>query len=168
MQMLERLQNALPEYSIQEITSKEYDDVYTLQKDNIHYSEYTKQEVTLESIIEEIQELPPHTKANQKKFIGFYQNQKLQAIMDYVDGYPNDEYYYIGLFMIDVHNQHQGIGTHIIQTFKKLTHRKIQLGCLSNNREGFAFWTKMGFKEIRISYNQEYNWEIKVLECLNS
>lgn len=168
MQMLERLRKALPEYNIVKIEEQHYQDIYHLQKENIIYFEYTKEyPPKYEDIINEVTELPPYTDISQKYYIGFYLEDTLVAVMDFIDGYPNDKTYWIGLFIIDINYQGLGIGTKIISTFIELSDKNIQLGCLSDNIEGFAFWSKMGFKEITRSYNKEKDWNIIIMERKN-
>lgn len=165
MQMLEGLRKALPEYNIIKIQEQQYNDVYHLQKENIIYFQYTNEyPIQYKDIISEITELPPNTSIDQKYYIGFYLDDTLVAIMDYIDGYPNDKTYWIGLFILDINYQGLGIGTKIMNTFLKLSNKTIQLGCLSNNQEGLAFWNKFGFKQIRRAYNKEKDWDIIVMQ----
>ena len=166
--MIESLKKELKEFEIKSIKEEDYNDLYELERNNIQYFKYTKEEPDYTSIIEEVHELPPNITKDNKYFVGFYKDKTLIAIMDLIDGYPNKEIYWIGLFMIDVNYHKQGIGTKIISTMIKHTQKNIQLGCLSNNKEGDAFWSKMGFKEIRIAYNEEKDWEIIVMEKQNT
>lgn len=163
--MLERLQALLEDYRIVRIQEEHYQDIYQLQYNNVLYFEYTKEyPPKYEDIIAEVVELPPHTTMSQKYYIGFYLEDTLIAVMDYIDGYPNNNTYWIGLFILDINYQRLGIGTKIISKFIELSNKNIQLGCLSNNKEGLAFWRKFGFKEIRRSYNEEKDWNIIVYE----
>lgn len=165
MQMLEKLREVLPEYNIVKIEEQHYQDIYHLQKENIIYFEYTKDyPPKYEDIIAKVTELPQHTDISQKYYIGFYLEDTLVAIMDFIDGYPNDKTYWIGLFIIDINYQGLGIGTRIINKFIEICDKNIQLGVLSNNKEGLAFWSKFYFKEIRYSYNKDRDWDIIVME----
>lgn len=165
MQVLEGLRKALPEYKIIKIQEEQYNDVFHLQKENIIYFQYTNEyPIQYKNIISEITKLPPNTTIDQKYYIGFYLDDTLVAIMDYIDGYPNNETYWIGLFILDINYQGLGIGTKIMNTFIELSDKNIQLGCLSNNKEGLAFWSKFGFKEIRKAHNKEKDWNIIVME----
>ncbi len=162
--MLNALKRYLKDYEIRFIEEKDFDDLYHLEKNNVNYFKYTNEEPNYDSIISEVYELPPNITMDNKYFVGFYKDNKLIAVMDLIDGYPNKQTYWIGLFILDVEYQHIGIGTYLIKTFIEYSDKNIQLGCLSNNKEGFAFWSKMGFKEIRRAYNKEKNWEIIVME----
>lgn len=163
--MLEELRKLLPEYTIVKIKEEHYDDVYHLQKENIIYFQYTNEyPIKYKDVIAEITELPPHTTEDQKYYIGFYLDDTLIAVMDYIDGYPDKNTYWIGLFILDINYQGLGIGTKIINGFIECSDKNIQLGCLSNNVEGHMFWSKFGFKEIRHSYNKDKDWDIIVME----
>ena len=162
--MINKLQILYKDYKIKYIKEIAFNDLYNLQKANIKYFPYTKEEPTYNSIISEVYELPPHITKENKHYIGFHKDNKLIAVMDLIDGYPNHQTYWIGLFILDIHYQHIGIGTNIIKTFIEHSDKNIQLGCLSNNKEANQFYQKLGFKKIRIAYNKEKQWEIIVYE----
>ena len=49
-----------------------------------------------ELIEKDIEITPPGIPIEQKYYIGFFDNDKLVAVMDLVDGYPTCDYVYIG------------------------------------------------------------------------
>lgn len=168
--MIRTLQKQIKDFIIKYIKEEDFSDLYNLEKNNIQYFQYTKEEPNYNSIIEEVYELPNNITIDKKHFIGFYNHNKLIAVMDLIDGYPDKQTYWIGLFIIDIEYQHIGIGTYIMNNLIEYSKKNIQLGCLSNNQEGFAFWSKLGFREIRRAYNKEKDWDIIVMEkmILNS
>lgn len=52
--------------------------------------------------------MPPGKSIEDKYYIGFYQEGKLIAVMDLIDGYPEKRIVYIGFFMTDTSVQNQG------------------------------------------------------------
>ena len=66
--------------------------------------------VTEESIAEDLTALPPNIQPTAKYFVGFYSENRLVAILDLIDGYPEDKIAFIGLFMTDIDTQGRGIG----------------------------------------------------------
>lgn len=58
--------------------------------------------------------LPPNVSIENKYYIGFFKNEKLIAIMALILQYPNVDTAFIGLFMMDEHEQGKGIGSKII------------------------------------------------------
>ena len=162
--MINILQTKLIDYTVRLIEEKDFQALYELEKNNIKYFNYTKETPDYNSIISEVYELPPNKTLEDKYFIGFFKDNELIAVMDLIDGYPNNQTYFIGLFMIDIKYQNKGIGSYIIKTMISHTHKHIRLGCLSNNKEGYAFWSHLGFKDINTVYNKEKDWEIIVME----
>jgi Acetyltransferase (GNAT) family. len=170
--VLEDLKQTLTDYEIKKITEKEYMDLYQLQKANPYYFSCVQDHpVTYDEAVSDVTALPPHTDYSQKFFIGFYKDQELEAIMDYIEGYPSEEYVFIGLFMINGNKQRNGIGSNIIRhfldTLKDNRVKKVRLGCNLENVWGFQFWNAMGFKEVdRVLSKEEgrRDWNLIVME----
>jgi len=79
---IDDLQKLLPAYRIIPITENEYDDVFELQQTNAYYFSCVQdQPVTYEEMLEDVAKLPPDTQREQKKYIGFYHNHVLEAVM---------------------------------------------------------------------------------------
>jgi ribosomal protein S18 acetylase RimI-like enzyme len=170
--ILEDLMEALADYEIIRITEKHYMDLYQLQKTNSYYFSCVQDHpVTYDEAVSDVSALPPHTNYSQKFFIGFYKGQELEAIMDYIEGYPSQEYVFIGLFIINGNKQRKGIGSdiirHFLDTLKDNRVEKVRLGCNLENIRGFQFWNSMGFKEIdRVVSKEEgrQDWNVIVME----
>jgi hypothetical protein len=146
--------------------------LYQLQKTNTYYFSCVQDHpVTYEEAVSDVTALPPNTKYRQKFYIGFYKNQELEAIMDYIEGYPSGKIAYIGLFMINGNKRRCGIGSGIICPFlnaaKKNQYEKVRLGCISENIQGYQFWDSMGFKEVDRVVTKEkgrQDWNVIVMD----
>ena len=55
---------------------------------------------SLESLANDLVECPPGQELSDKYFLGFWDKERLVAILDLIDGYPTAEIAYIGLFMV--------------------------------------------------------------------
>lgn len=55
----------------------------------------------MESLANDLVECPPGKELSDKYFLGFWDKERLAAILDLIDGYPTAEIAYIGLFMVD-------------------------------------------------------------------
>lgn len=88
-----------------------------------------------------------------KYYIGFYQKEKLIAVMDFIDGYPEKWIAYIGFFMTDLSIQNQGIGTEIMDNLcsylTSLGYHSIQLDWVKGNSQSEYFWLKNKFLPIK-------------------
>ena len=167
-----KLQEVLRDYHIVKVTEEQYNDVFQLEKSNPQYFSYEQDhELTYDECIKGILELPPNTSKDKKFFIGFYKDERLIAIMDYIEDYPSSKIAWIGLFMVHGELKGKGIGTEIIEKFKDATYKcnyiSIQLGCIEENASAHSFWINQGFKEIRrvvTKENGRKDWNIIVME----
>ena len=149
-------------YKIKKISEEDISDVYNLCKANTKYYEYAKTEPTKRNLTEVISQLPEGTGPENKYFVGFYDNDKLIAILDLITKYPNVDNAFIGWFMVDVHLQRKGIGSELFadirSSLKAQGYNHLRLGVIKNNVEAINFWTKQGFKYTGITNKQEeYN-----------
>ncbi|NBK96672.1 MAG: GNAT family N-acetyltransferase [Erysipelotrichia bacterium] len=150
--MIEILKDTLKEYHFIKISEQHLQDVYALMKSNTYYFEKTQfHEVCLQECADDIVALPPNTKIEQKFYYGLYQNENLIAVLDFIEGYPQEEIIYIGLFMLEQKAHGTKQAQKIISAFKKATQlagfKKIALGCYENNLIGYRFWLKQGFRK---------------------
>ena len=106
---------------------------------------------SLESCREDFTALPPGRKPEHKLFLGLWQEGRLQAALDLVEGYPDEDTLYIGLLELDASCQGQGLGTSLAKALARQSvlagFSTLRLGCLVENAPGFGFWQAMGFQE---------------------
>ena len=97
--------------------------------------------------------LPPNKRMEDKAYIGFFEEGKLTAVLDWISGYPTKETAWIGLFMVSAERQGQGVGSGIIrgltESLRAVGYLEIQLGVDKGNPQSFAFWKKNGFEVLR-------------------
>ena len=80
-----------------------------------------------------------------KYFVGYFYENQLIAILDYLIGYPNSNTIFIGLFMVDASFQRKGMGRFIIKEFiQYYSSYSIQLAWLTNNIPAEKFWANLG------------------------
>ena len=85
-------------HKVRTLTGKNVDEIYDLLSQNILYYEYCPPFVTRQAIKEDMRILPSGKTIEDKYYIGFYQEGKLIAVMDLIDGYPEKRIVYIGFF----------------------------------------------------------------------
>ncbi len=147
------------EYIIKTIMPTDITQVFSLCKENELYYQHCPPFVTEQSIINDLKALPKGKSIDDKYYVGFFDGNHLIAVMDLIDGYPNESTAFIGFFMTDVSIQHQGIGTKIIQELiqylKNRSYRQVRLGWVKGNPQSEAFWHKNGFFETGVSYETD-------------
>lgn len=146
------IQSLATAYDVRKITKEDISDVYRLCKGNLKYYEYIHEIPTVESLTEVISIMPEGTDPKDKYFVGFYENDKLIALMDLITGYPEKDDAFIGWLIVDGQMQGQGIGSRIFAdvraSMKAQGYDYISLGCVKDNKEAYAFWRAQGFAPV--------------------
>lgn len=136
------------DYDVRRLKRCDVDIIYELSCQNDIFYRYLPF-VTRESIIEDMEALPPQKNYKDKYYIGFFDKNTLIAHMDLVLAYPTKETAFIGLFMMNVQYQNKGIGSKIIKDvcsyLKSLGYQKVRLGVVKGNLQSYAFWIKNKF-----------------------
>lgn len=149
--MLSKVEKAFRgQYMVRRLTEADSAAVLKLYRSNVDYYAIAQNHpVSEEDCVHDRTECPPGISEGQKYYLGFYREGFLIAVMDFVDGYPDTEIVYIGLFMIDRHFHGKGVGTGILLPFlaamKACGFQKAALGCFESNTAGKGFWTRLGF-----------------------
>lgn len=155
------IQKLSSKYYVRKLTENNVQDIYELSIGNPMFYQYCPPYVTRESILEDMKALPPKIDYKDKYYIGFFEKDKLVAVMDLILNYPNEETVYIGLFMMCRSEQGKGIGSVIIseccERIENNGYHFVRLGFAKGNPQSEAFWKKNGFKQTGIETdNGEY------------
>ena len=122
--------------------------VYEVLRHNTIFYQYHPPMVTIESIREDMQALPPGKGYEDKHYIGFFQEGTLIAVMDLIVHYPRQGTAHVGFFAMNVDFQGKGIGTAIISDsiayLARLGFEKLRLGIDNGNPQSKGFWMKNG------------------------
>ena len=131
-------------FVVRKLTINDVDTIYDMMSKNEIFYQYHPPFVTKESVVEDMEALPPNKSYDDKYYIGFFENDSLVAIMDLILGYPTEEIAFIGLFMTNVQYQNKGIGSNIIRDtcdyLNDLGYKKVRLGVDKGNPQSYSFW----------------------------
>ncbi len=136
-------------FGVRRLDINDVDIIYDMSYKNDIFYKYHPPFVTKESIIEDMDALPPHKSYDDKYYIGFFEDNSLVANMDLILGYPTAEIAFIGLLMTNVLYQNKGIGSSIVgdvcNYLKQLGYKKVRIGVDKENPQSNSFWRKNGF-----------------------
>jgi len=153
------LKNLSSTYDVRKLTTEDVDMIHAFCASNTQYYEFCGKEISVELIENDLTAVPPGIPMEQKYYVGFFEKNKLVAIMDLVDGYPNVQTVYIGFFMMNHELQGSGIGSKFVLEALEYLHRlgfeKCQLGIDKENPQSNHFWKKNGFQVIREGSSEE-------------
>lgn len=83
-------------YIVRELKESDVANVYELCRRNTLYYQYCPPFVSEQSIIDDIHALPPSKDICDKYYLGYYDGQKLIAVMDLIMDYPDESIAFIG------------------------------------------------------------------------
>ena len=136
---------------VRRITQADISDVYALCKSNQKYYEYIHGAPTVESLTEIISRVPEGAEAGDKFFVGFYNAERLVAVLELITGYPEKDDAFIGWFMVEGSVQRKGIGSQIFADVRAAMSAQgydyLSLSCEKENTEAIAFWQAQGFRK---------------------
>ena len=139
-------------YTVRRMSDSDAEDILEFCKENTQYYEYCQAEPTLEQVMSDLHLAPPGIGPEDKYYVGFYQDDDLVAVMDLVNGFPEDGIVFIGFFMMSKRLQGQEIGSSIIREVSEYLKSKgitsIRLAIDKGNPQSTHFWKKNGFSVI--------------------
>ena len=126
---------------------------------NPQYYRHCPPFVTQQSVIDDMKALPPGKDDSDKYYIGYFDRDKLIAVMDFIMAYPDKETAFIGFFMTDASVQNAGVGSGIIDELcrylKNAGLSGVKLGWVSDNPQAVHFWHRNGFRETGVTYDTD-------------
>ena len=123
--------------------------------------------VTRESIRADSRALPPGKTAADKYYLGYFQGDKLAAVLDLILDYPRAQTAFVGFFMLARRLQGRGVGSAIVaealQALARQGYTHVRLGYVKGNPQSEAFWLKNGFRPTGIE-TRPASYTVVVLE----
>ena len=147
---IEKLSN---HYIVRKITEDDVDDIIAIMQGNPLFYEYTDARPTRDDLKRDMTALPNGKSIEDKYYIGFFDDNELIAVMDLIDGYPDEDTAFIGFFMMAPKEQGKGTGSRIIEevskTLKDAGFTRTRLAINKGNPQSSSFWKKNGFESLR-------------------
>lgn len=164
---LSELSNASTDFSFDYVTKRNINDVLALEKGNtLYYELLQKDEPSLSECYDDLTAVPKGKSLSDKLFAAVYKNDKMIALTDFIDAYPDEKTGFLGFFMIDAKLHHKGVAKELFDVLKTAAKAHgltaMQLGCYSSNTPGLAFWRKCGFDELSRVNDSENKTIIKM------
>ena len=165
--MIFQVENLSKQYRVRKLTDTDVAAVYALCKENTLYYQYCPPFVTEDSIRADMAALPPHKTMEDKYYLGFYEGDRLIAVMDLILGFPKEETAFVGFFMMNKEVHGKGIGTALMQEvytyLKQCGFNFVRLGFAKGNPQSEHFWLKNGFERTGVEAQND-GYVVVVLE----
>ncbi len=141
------------QYRVRRMGPADAEEILRLCRGNTQYYACCGAEASREQILSDLSLTPPGVEPSAKYYVGFYRGDALIAVMDLIDGYPEDDVAFIGFFMTDRALQGRGLGSAIVAELsaylKGIGKTAIRLGIDKGNPQSTHFWKKNGFAVLR-------------------
>jgi ribosomal protein S18 acetylase RimI-like enzyme len=145
-----------PDYSVRELRCPE--DMESLQKLFEQCADYAMvtegQGVSPSAAQGTFEEAPPGRSLDDKFVYGLLDRcGNIRGVLEGMRYYPNEETWWIGLFMLSPDVRGHGLGRRVIENFSTYVHKNhgvsIMLGVVEENRAAYDFWQRLGFEFVR-------------------
>lgn len=140
-------------FSVKRMHIEDASMIYEMTRQNLQYYEFCGRENVVEDIENDLRICPPGKSLEEKYYVGFFDGETLVAVMDFIDGYPDETTAYIGFFMMNQAYQGKGIGTKVVldlfSYLKEIGFKTVSLGYEKSNPQSSHFWKKNQFHAVR-------------------
>ena len=138
-------------YTVRKLSEADIPKALSLCEKNTLYYQYCPPFVSEQSIRDDMNALPPGKTMTDKYYVGYYDEDRLMAVMDQIIGFPNKMTAFIGFFMIEADAQKNGLGstliTELCNAMSGIGIKEVRLGWVKGNPQAEHFWKKNGFAE---------------------
>ncbi len=135
-------------YELRRLSEKDAEAVAEIAKGNSAFESYGVDEV-----LRDLTLLPPGKGMEEKYYLGYFEKDEMVGVLDFIDGYPEADTAYIGLFMLAKYEQGKKIGTSLIEALacycRELGYNRLLLGYEKANPQAAGFWESLDFESIR-------------------
>ncbi len=141
-------------YEVRKLTEEDVEIILELCQTNKDYYKYCPPLVSKESILCDMYAVPPNKTLEDKFYIGYFDGERLIAVLDINRGFPKKSYIYLGFFMLHKDYQGQNIAFEIIQELleylKSIDFEIVRLAFAKGNEKAMKFWCRNEFKLINV------------------
>lgn len=170
IQIIDYLRTDLCEYEFQEGSWENLDEIYSIKQENEDFfAKIQKHKVTREESAGDLTACPKGLAVERKHLYVIYEKGKSIAVLDYLEGYPEEETVYIGLLIVRKSLHGKGVGRKINDAFMRSAQKcgfgKIKLGCYAANEKGYRFWRRNRYSAVKMT-DRENDGTIYPLICM--
>lgn len=153
------LQELAGEFAVRELLAQDTPEMLRLARSNPLYYQYMRPEATPENLMADLTALPPRRTMADKHFFGWFEGERLVAMMDLICRHPAPDMAFIGWFIVDGARQGCGLGrrlvARVLTMLKEQGVTEIRLGRIEGNPQSERFWHACGFEENGLGYDTE-------------
>ena len=146
-------------YTIRLLKENDVPEMLRLARTNPLFYQYMRPDPTAENLAADLKALPPRRTLADKHFFGWFEGERLVAMMDLINHHPKAGMAFIGWFILDHADQGKGLGrrlvSEVLSMLKSQGVSEVRLGRIEGNPQSEHFWHVCGFKENGLGYDTE-------------
>ena len=143
-------------YRVRKLTESDIPAVVALCSGNPQFYQYCPPFVSEQTVLHDMQALPPKKTRADKFYLGYFEGERLIAVLDCIRAFPNESTAFLGFFMVERSMQGKGTGTAMISELcahlKQSGVSAVRLGWVKGNPQSEHFWYKNRFHETGVTY----------------
>ncbi len=147
------------EFAVRELTSADIPDMLRVAKSNPLFYQYMRPDPTAENLAADLTALPSRRTLADKHFFGWFEGERLVAMMDLIARHPKPNMAFIGWFILDGARQGNGLGRRLVRDVLAMLKAEgvaeVRLGRIEGNPQSEHFWHVCGFAENGLGYDTE-------------
>lgn len=160
---VERLRLPLDDLSgtltARELTRCDIPEMLRVARSNPLFYQYMRPAPTEDTLAADLQALPPRRTLADKVFFGWFEGERLVAMMDLILRHPKPDMAFIGWYILDGMRQGCGLGRRLVQDVLELLKAQgvaeVRLGRIEGNPQSEHFWHVCGFQENGLGYDTD-------------
>lgn len=153
---LDRLSKSL---TVRELTPHDIPEMLRVARSNPLFYQYMRPDPTAETLEADLTALPPRRTLADKVFFGWFEGDRLVAMMDLILRHPKPDMAFIGWYILDGARQSCGLGRRLVQDVLTLLKAEgvteVRLGRIVGNPQSEHFWHVCGFQENGLGYDTD-------------
>ena len=146
-------------FTVRELTRDDLPQMLRVAQSNPLFYQYKRPDPTVENLAADLIALPPRRTLADKHFFGWFDGEKLVAMMDLIWRHPKPDMAFIGWYILDNAVQGNGLGrrlvSEVLAMLKKQGVTEVRLGRIEGNPQSEYFWHVCGFKENGLGYDTD-------------
>ncbi len=146
-------------YAVRELSVSDVPEMLRVAVSNPFFYQYMRPDPNPESLVADLKALPPRRTMADKHFFGWFEGERLVAMMDLIWRHPKDDMAFIGWFILDGALQGKHLGrrlvAQVLDMLKAQGIAEVRLGRIKGNPQSEHFWQVCGFRENGLSYDTD-------------
>lgn len=147
------------DYTVRLLTNADIPEMLRVARSNPLFYRYMRPDADETNLAADLVALPPCRTLADKHFFGWFEGERLVAMMDLIWRHPEDDMAFIGWFILDGAYQGKGLGRRLVADVLALLKAQqvteVRLGRIEGNLQSEHFWRICGFSDNGLGYDTE-------------